>query len=236
MVRVKAALLAILYCLGLLLLLGLGTWQVSRGLHKDNVLSLVKNKHKDYPVLTELPADHEALHYQKITVKGYWNTQHFFLLENRMHQSQLGYEVLVPVKLPNTQTLLVNRGWIANTQATQIPPPEETELTGTLYMPKIGYTIGESIQQDQLNTPLWPKNSLYMDLPAFSSALQQPLYPAILVLDENHKDSLTRIWKPVVIAPERHYAYALQWYGLAIVFIIFGVIWYRRSNSTIRTE
>lgn len=236
MVRVKTAVLATSYCLGLFLLLGLGTWQVNRGLHKDNVLSLVKNKHKDYPALTELPANPESLNYQQTTLQGRWNTQQFFLLDNRMHQGQLGYEVIMPFQLQNGQTLLVNRGWIANSRAADIPPPVADKLSGTLYLPKIGYTIGESIQRDQQTSESWPKTSLYMDLQAFSAALKQPLPPLIMVLDETHKDSLIRIWKPVVIAPERHYAYALQWYGLAIVFIIFGVIWYRRANPTIRTE
>ncbi|MEZ5537880.1 MAG: SURF1 family protein [Thiolinea sp.] len=232
MVKVKTAVLATLYCLGLVLLLGLGTWQINRGLHKGNVLSLVGNKHKDYQVLTELPANPESLNYQKATLSGHWDTQHYFLLDNRINEGQLGYEIIMPFQLSNGQNILVNRGWIARNQAATLHIPTTEQLNGTLYLPKKGYTIGESIPAQQQADDSWPKVTLYMDLQTFSSVLKQPLSPLLLVLEQTHPDSLTQIWKPVVIAPERHYAYALQWYGLAIVFIIFGVIWYRRANPT----
>lgn len=236
MIRVKTTILAILYCLGLMLLSGLGTWQINRGLSKDNVLSLVNNKHKDYPQLSELPENSSSANYQQATLAGQWYDKQFFLLDNRIYKGQAGYEVLTPFQLPDNQHLLINRGWIPRSQTDNIPLPESAELTGTLYLPKKGYTIGEAIHSDQLIDNIWPKTSLYMDPAAFSAALKQPLSPLILVLDETHPDSLIRIWKPVVIEPERHYAYALQWYGLAVVFIIFGVIWYRHANSTRRTE
>nr|CAA6823445.1 MAG: Cytochrome oxidase biogenesis protein Surf1, facilitates heme A insertion [uncultured Thiotrichaceae bacterium] len=236
MIRTKTAVLAVIYCLGLLLLTTLGTWQINRGLHKDSVLSLVQPKFKEYPVLSELPANSSALNYQKARLTGSWNTAQVFRLDNRMNKGQLGYEIITPFQLGNGQIILVNRGWIAQHEADNYPLPQSDTISGTLYVPKKGYTIGESIQPTELSSEHWPKVSLYMDLEAFTAALKQPISPLLLVLDENHTDSLTRIWKAVVILPERHYAYALQWYGLAIVYIIFGVIWYRRTDKPIRIE
>lgn len=236
MIKIKTAALAILYCLGLGLLLTLGTWQINRGLQKGDVVSLVQPKLKEYPVLSELPKNPDDLNYQQSRVAGQWDTTRLFLLENRMNKGQLGYEIITPFQLASGQTLLINRGWIAQHQSDNIPPPENTTVSGTLYLPKKGYTIGDAIRPDELVNNTWPKVSLYMDLEVFADALKQPVSPLLLVLDENHADSLTRIWKAVVILPERHYAYALQWYGLAIVFIIFGVIWYRRTDKPSRIE
>lgn len=236
MIKTKTVTLAILYCLGLGLLLTLGTWQISRGLQKDSVLSLVQPKLKEYPVLSELPADPADLNYQQARLAGQWDTTRLFLLENRMNKGQLGYEIITPFQLSGGQTLLINRGWIAQHEADNIPPPQNTTVSGTLYLPKKGYTIGSAIRSAELANDTWPKASLYMDFEAFADALKHPISPLLLVLDEKHTDSLTRIWKAVVILPERHYAYALQWYGLAIVFMIFGVIWYRRTDKPIRTK
>lgn len=230
MIKVKTAALAIVYGLGLVLLVALGSWQISRGLHKSDVLSLVQPKLKEYPVLSGLPADAEVLNYQQVRLAGHWEKARGFLLDNRISKGQLGYEVITPFQLASGQTLLVNRGWVAQNAIEQVPPASSETVSGTLYLPKKGYTIGSSLQAGEQQSQTWPKVSLYIDLAAFSAALKQPVSPFLLVLDENHTDSLTRIWKAVVILPERHYAYALQWYGLAIVYIIFGVIWYRRSN------
>jgi len=236
MVKTKTIVLAVIYCLGLLLLTTLGTWQINRGLHKSDVLSLVQPKLKEYPVLSELPDDSSALNYQEAHLSGNWNTTQVFRLDNRMNKGQLGYELITPFQLSGGQTILVNRGWVAQHEADKAPLPQSDTISGTLYLPKKGYTIGDSIQPAELNSEHWPKVSLYMDLEVFTEALKQPVSPLLLVLDENHTDSLKRIWKAVVILPERHYAYALQWYGLAIVYIIFGVIWYRHTDKSIRIE
>jgi surfeit locus 1 family protein len=64
-----------------------------------------------------------------------------------------------------------------------------------------------------------------------SEALGRELAPAVLVIDPAEAQSLTRIWQPRNITPARHYAYAMQWWGLALTLIIFGFIWRRSVNS-----
>ncbi|MEZ5476159.1 MAG: SURF1 family protein [Thiolinea sp.] len=229
MLRVKTAVLIVAYCLALLVLLALGTWQIQRGLHKYDVLSLVNTELKEYQVLTKLPADWQTLDYQKVGLLGDWQAEHTFLLDNRVYQGQVGYEVLTPFQLEGGEWLLVNRGWVPRQQAQQgLPPPTQREVAGRLYQPDKGYTIGDALSAEQLASQAWPKITLYWDQELLAAALGHTLLPAVLVLDEQHPDGFVRIWQPVVISPERHYAYALQWYGLAVVWIIFGVIWYRR--------
>ena len=135
----------------------------------------------------------------------------------------------MPFRLRNDKLILVNRGWVKQGQENTLPTLQDQQApTGMLYLPKKGFTLGEAIQPEVMQSKQWPKVSLYMDLTQFSLALQQPISPLVLVLDADNANSLTRIWKPVVIQPERHYAYALQWFGIAIAFIIFGIIWFRR--------
>ncbi|MEZ5449929.1 MAG: SURF1 family protein [Thiolinea sp.] len=225
--NVKKPVTVVLYCLGLCLLLGLGTWQLNRGLHKAAVVSLLTTELKEYQSLEEIPNDLIKLDYSKATLSGEWLPEHFFLLDNRIYQGQPGYEVLTPFRLHRGQVLLVNRGWIsqAGMATKQLPPLDPALLPqGTLYLPKKGFTLGNAIQ----NAQDWPVKTLYLDLPALSADLQQPLAPLVLVLDGADGNSLTRIWKAVVVTPERHYAYAAQWFGLALVFIVFGFIWRKK--------
>ncbi|WP_269748101.1 SURF1 family cytochrome oxidase biogenesis protein [Enterovibrio coralii] len=40
----------------------------------------------------------------------------------------------------------------------------------------------------------------------------------------------TPVWDPVVMLPEKHYAYAAQWFGLALVVVIGFLVWWRRGR------
>ena len=224
MINLKKTVTVILYCLGLCLLLVLGTWQLNRGLHKAAILSLTATELKEYQPLEQIPTDLIRLDYSQAIQDGEWLPEHFFLLDNRIYQGQAGYEVLTPFRLQGGELILVNRGWISQTAVAdnKIPALDlSRQPQGTLYLPKKGFTLGKAIE----NAQDWPVKTLYLDLPALGQALQQPLSPLVLVLDGDDTNSLTRIWKAVVVTPERHYAYSAQWYGLALVFIVFGFIW-----------
>ena len=225
---VKTSILIITYGLGLILLLTLGSWQISRGLHKAAVIASAETGSQRYQQITALPDDLTPLNYQTATLQGNWDKERIILLANRLYQSQLGYEVIMPFRLSDDKLILVNRGWVKQGQETILPALQEQAPSGTLYLPKKGFTLGQGIQPEAIASKQWPKVSLYMDIAQFTQALKQPVSAMILVLDADNANSLTRIWKPVVIQPERHYAYALQWFGLAIAFIIFGIIWFRR--------
>lgn len=220
----KKAITIIIYGLSVLLLLSLGTWQVTRGLHKADVLASAETK--DYQQLTEIPTDNIALDYQSAELQGKWIDGKEFLLDNRAYQSQQGYEVLSLFQLDSGQYVLINRGWIDKKKIAETSlATKNTQPRGKLYEPKKGYTIGEAITDTSEN---WPKISLYMDVESFAKKLALPVSPLILVLDAENANSFQRVWTPVVVPPERHYAYAMQWYGLSIVLMVFGFIWRKK--------
>lgn len=220
--NMKKAVTVLFYFLGLIFLVYLGIWQLNRGLHKAYVVSLATTEMKDYQGLAEIPTDFTALEYSKARLKGQWLPQHSFLLDNRLLQGQAGYEVLTPYRLNSGQILLVNRGWIEKSRQHDFSPPQDQlEPGGMLYQPKKGFTLGNAL----LPQADWPKISLYLDTTAMGKVLQEPLSPLMLVLDADDKNSFTRIWTAVVVSPERHYAYAAQWFGMALVFLVFGFIW-----------
>ncbi|MGI9316924.1 MAG: SURF1 family cytochrome oxidase biogenesis protein, partial [bacterium] len=106
-------------------------------------------------------------------------------------------------------------------------PTNKNPPAGQLYMPQMGFTIGQTF----IGNVSWPLVILYYDFEALSEAVEYRLAPAVLVLDSDHADGFIRTWQPSIIPASRHYGYAVQWWGLTLTLLIFGLIWRRNART-----
>lgn len=230
-IRGKALAGPILFFAGLAILATLGGWQLLRGLEKSAIERRMMTDSEGHDV-DRAPGDWASLDYRRAQLTGRWIADRTFLLENRIYRGEPGFEVLTPFRLSaDGAVMLVNRGWIARAVVENgVPPPLSNQApAGVMYRPQKGFTLG-----DTLSGPLvWPQTVLYLDLPALSRRLDEPVAPAMLVLEQAHPDSLQTLWQPTSIPASRHYGYAVQWWGLGLTLLVFGVIWHRRSKSRI---
>ena len=217
-----------LFLVTLAILLALGFWQLIRGLDKAEINNRVIQGQQSVVHISNAKDDWSNLTYSMATLEGNWREDKTFLLANRLLKGQPGHEVLTPFVLEDGSWMLVNRGWRSQQAFNGGNLPairSEQQPKGQLYLPAKGFTLGETWNGEIT----WPLEILYYDFPALSYALEQKLAPMVLVLDQQHPDSFVTIWRPTTIAPERHYAYVAQWWGLALTLIIFGLIWRRKS-------
>jgi cytochrome oxidase assembly protein ShyY1 len=78
----------------------------------------------------------------------------------------------------------------------------------------------------------WPKLTLYLDPAPLVADLGKPLLPRILLLDPVVDSGFVRAWTPNVMPPERHRAYAFQWFSfVAVVLAIFVVRHWRKVEK-----
>ena len=224
----KNSAVIILYVLGLSLLSGLSLWQYKRGVEKQEIAKLSEQTRAE--IFSSAPGDWNEYVYRESLLAGQWADPRTFVLENRIYRQRVGFEVLTPFKLSGDNTwVLVNRGWVATVEEASSPVVSgPTTLAGVLYQPEKGVALGDSILPEALKSDHWPKKSLYIDITVFSKAMGIELAPAMLVLDEGDPSSFIRIWKAAVMPAAKHFGYAVQWLGLAIAFLIYGVIWCRR--------
>lgn len=219
----KKVLTISIYALAVALLFSLGLWQIQRGHSKAQIMTRLETDRPAYQPLREMPNDFKQLTYLPAQLQGQWRAAHSFLLANRIHRGQAGFEVLSPFQLESGETLLVNRGWIPKDQATDFAAPQDdVPPTGLLYAAQKGFTIGTALTPDDTS---WPRETLYLDLTALETALEAPLSSLVLVLAADNANSFTRIWQPVVVSPMRHYAYAAQWFGLMLALLYLGFRW-----------
>ncbi|HED17964.1 MAG TPA: SURF1 family protein [Gammaproteobacteria bacterium] len=206
------------------LLISLGFWQLDRAEQKRALLDQYGGGQKQ--TVLQLEADLKSaagLNYRNAVVTGHYDSGHQFLLDNRTHAGQVGYEVLTPFSIRDANVaVLVNRGWIPlGASRDRLPEvtvrEDQQQISGRLKIPpKKVFMLGEEDPRQG-----WPWRIQRIRIEALSAELGRPLLPVVFLLDAEQPDGYTRKWRPLTgFGPERNVAYAVQWFGLAVTLLI----------------
>ncbi len=218
------------------LLTGLGFWQLQRAGEKAAIAVAWEQRQSQPPVplgqLWDEPA--ERLAYQQVTLAGEFIGNEYFLLDNRIYAGRFGVEVLGIVELDDgAGRVLVNRGWLAADPARRVLPPVprvtgRVELTGHVYVaPDPPYLLGE--QQMAADWPIMLQAvEMARILPVLESIGGGRVFPYPVRLAGGEPGALTVDWQLVNTSPDKHRAYAAQWFTMAAVLLVFFVL--RSSN------
>ena len=160
----------------------------------------------------------ENLIYRTVNLEGEYRPESY-ILDNRLYRQEAGYEVFTAFETSEKNLFLVNRGWVAK---------ENFNYDEDIYSSKGAVTIQgvlspfkrfglNLINQKYLDG--WPKLVQQVDYEATRSDLGAAINNSVVQLSASSIGALEPIWKPVDLKPSRHYGYALQWFGLALVLI-----------------
>ena len=218
------------------LMVALGFWQLQRASEKAELSAAweVRQQQAPVPVAELWDAPGTALAYLPVSLRGSFLEEEYFLLDNRILGGRFGYEVLGIMRLEGSGGLvLVNRGWIAGDPARlelpEVPPVDgQVVVAGTVYVaPGVPYLLVE--QQLQ---PGWPKllQAIEMDKvsPALGRLADDPVFPYPVRLAQGQPGALAVDWQVVNVSPDKHRAYAVQWFTMAAVLLMFYLL--RSSN------
>ena len=106
----------------------LGSWQYGRHEFKVERNALLDAHYRADPVpvtdvLSDRPVDREREDWTKVTATGTYAGEQL-LVRNRPNNSVFGYEVLAPLRLPDGRTVVVDRGWVKNSDRGAAVAPE----------------------------------------------------------------------------------------------------------------
>ena len=202
------------------ILIYLGSWQVIRGLEKEDIV----NKHyenKSLPVINEkemTTLDLENLIYRTVNLEGEYRSESY-ILDNRLYRQEAGYEVFTAFETSEKNIFLVNRGWVAKENFNYDEDIKSNQgrvsIQGILSpFKRFGLNL---INQKYLDG--WPKLVQQVDYEATRNDLGAAINISVVQLSAASIGALEPIWKPVDLKPSRHYGYAIQWFGLALVLI-----------------
>jgi len=194
------------------LLMGLGFWQIHRAEEKKNILQAFAAGQAVTAVYWD-GKQSEPLPFARVKVKGILFSTIFYL-DNQFFQHHVGYRVIVPLKVVGGKVLLVDMGWHpANPNRKQLPDVKVKSLKiwqGTVYFPKLSKVeLGSFVDQKQGHRIVVET----MDTQKFAEILHLETYPWVLRTQGSD-------WSVVSVTPERHYAYASQWFLMAVVVLI----------------
>ena len=226
--RLGMSLLAIL---SILLFVRLGLWQVQRANEKKQMLAAHYQLAKQAPIVWQssdnLPRQYQPL---KITGKYFAKT---LLLDNQHYQHQFGYQVISPLMLGDGKIILIDRGWLPGDVTRQtLPriniPDGPIEVMGSAYYPSSkNWLLGQMVEKEEADAAVIE----LIEPELIAQFLHKSVYPFIIRLDNQADQGFVREWAIVSMPPERHYAYALQWFAMALVVLIIflGLIFKKKT-------
>jgi cytochrome oxidase assembly protein ShyY1 len=139
-----------------------------------------------------------------------------------------GFYVMMPLRLDGGRILWVNRGWAPRNGLDRLKlpsvatPGKPVSVEGVVFAnPGRVYQFGIS-NSDQSIQPRIQQN-LDLEQEAKSHGWSQS--PFILrEVEHGQADGLLRQWAPLTTGVDRHYAYAFQWFALAVCAFLFWLI------------
>ncbi len=219
----KILLFALLF---LPLTLRLGFWQLSRAEEKEALLLAHQQQMSAPPVNFEQLPTNANQQYLPVRVSGQYDNRRTLLLDNQVRHGRPGYEVIAIFNADAGPALLVNRGWVAASLDRAILP-EISPIEGRVELS--GYLYRSPGQQVMLGEDVWDADKALQIVQnaapeRAAEQLQQPFYPYQLRLDENAPGALKTGWPVVNVIPEKHTAYAVQWFCLAALLVVLTLL------------
>lgn len=194
----------------------LGQWQYGRAAESRALLERFAAGERAAP-RTDVTAPER---YAQLRLEGRYVPEPQFLLDNIVEEGRVGYYVLTPFEIEGEEALvLVNRGFVA--------APAERDV-----LPDV--TVGGGERTIRGHADVLPRPGLRLEEPAAPGAatgtvvvltyptaadvaarLGRPVHNYQLRLAAGEPDGYVREWRAAGIPPERHLAYAWQWWALS---------------------
>ena len=223
----------------LVVLLGLGTWQVERldwktGLIKRVEAGLAADP-VELPVRIDKPADWD---YVRVQVTGRFLHDKETYIGPRLYprpdgRQEQGVHVLTPlVRDDGAGVVLIDRGWVPLDRRDPSSRPEG-QVQGSVTISAIGRVPQERAFMQPDNDPA-TRTFFWLDMQALAAiAGVDPLMPLVLQADATPNPGGLPIGGRTIVALKNdHLSYALTWYGLALTLVgVFIAASFRRREE-----
>ncbi len=200
------------------LFISLGFWQLDRAEEKQKIREAFYKQQALTPVsFSQYDASQP---FQAVSLKGHFDSQQFWMLENQVYQGRNGYRVIVPFYLEaSTATkepsaVLVDLDWVAAPSTRDYLPEvsfQATRKTLVGFITQPGDNPLLSYSSERV-TGEWPRRIVEIDIEAMAEEKGTVLFDGLLKLDRQQP--------PLNTTPEKHQGYAVQWFAMAVALLL----------------
>ena len=203
----------------------LGNWQLKRADEKRLLLAAFQQQQQASPQAIESLDNTEWHAHRRVILQGQFDNSKNWLLDNRVYQGKVGFEVISPLVLAaNGSTVLVNRGWVPGDVARR-SLPQIGAVNGLVSIQASIYRspgVPVMLAEDQLGEE-WPKVIQQFELDLLKKDLPGEVFPHLLRIDPFSQGAFIADWPIVNIQPEKHTGYAVQWFSMAAVLLLLFI-------------
>ena len=210
----------------------LGFWQLDR---KDEKITLISKEAVLNASLGIAPSDITSASESgtPVVLKGTFDKKVILLLDNKILDSVVGFEVLQLFRDQSGLNFIVNRGFVPAPR-TRSEKPEIREiddfakvLKGYVYQqPKNPYAL----EPEKVDYK-FPQIVQIPNILELSRELDTEISPFIIRMQDNQIGALPRGWQVSNIKPENHQAYAVQWFLMSLAILIAWLSFTIRLNK-----
>jgi surfeit locus 1 family protein len=216
----------------ILVLLGLGAWQVQRLAWKQALIDTVEAQLAAAPVaLPSNVGDPQDWLYRRVTLSGHFHHDHEIHLLAQTKRGNLGYQIITPLERPDGSFVLVNRGWVPTERKDPASRPEglvegEVSIEGIVRLP---WKQGLFIPDNDPAANIW----FYGDLAAM--AKQAGVAAPEFMVEAGpapNPGGFPIGGQTRVTFRNDHLQYALTWFALAVALAVIFYLFGRRKPNT----
>jgi surfeit locus 1 family protein len=213
----------------LLVLLGLGTWQLDRRAWKEGLIAARQAALAAQPVaLPEAIPDPAALEFHRVWVEGRFRHDRELHLTGRYYRDKPGYQVITPLVLDDGAAVLVNRGFVplaAKDPASRAAGQVEgrVRIEGVV---RLSGTPGRFTPANDPAANLW----FYPDLAGMAAAAGLTRVRPVFVEagPAPNPGGLPIGGQTQADLPNDHLQYAITWYSLAAALAVIYALFCHR--------
>jgi len=162
-----------------------------------------------------------AARLERVAVVGEFVPRYTVYLDNKVRRGKAGYEVVTPLKLRGSaEHVLVDRGWVEAGKTRDLLPEVPTP-PGELRVE------GLALEHLPRSLPLMERGLRVrqnLSVPAYAEETGLRLQPRVIEQHSSAPDGLARDWPPHEAGAEKSEAYAFQWYSLAALAAVLGLL------------
>ena len=209
--------------LGVAVLAGLGVWQLQRLAWKEGILTQIDARISAEAVALPAAPDPEADRYLPVRITGTTTGETIPVLISLQRQGA-GYRAISAFETDMGRRILIDEGFIPQSQWTGPLPATPMTVTGNLHWPD--EVDGFTPEPDRAAN-IW----FARDLPALAAELNtEPVLVVARVVTGTDARAT-----PVPVEgggiPNNHLGYAIQWFGLAAVWAAMTTFWVIRRRK-----